>query len=110
MTRRLIRDDNFRGLTADRTMFLWANVRRGEKKYISPYKERADITIDTALGYEIPAMKGQALELFDVVPEEAERAPELRQIAPILQQFPALPESWVSTRSLIREFIGGGEL
>jgi len=110
LTRRLIRDDNFRGLSAQGTMRLWANVRRGEKNYISPYKDRADITIDTALGYEIPALRDQALKLFDIVPDEVERAEELREIAPVLEQFPSLPESYVSRRSLIREFIGGGIL
>lgn len=110
LVRRLIRDKNFRGLSADATLRLWANVRRGEKSYISPYKDNADITIDTALGYEIATMRSHALPLFSSIPEDAERAAELRQIAPALQSFPDLPAEWVNKRSLIREFIGNGIL
>ena len=110
LIRRVIRDDNFRGMNAQGTMHLWANVRRGEKSYISPYKDRADITIDTALGYEVSALKTRALELFEVVPEGIERTAELREIAPALELFPSLPTEWIHKRSLIREFIGGGIL
>ncbi len=110
LVRRVIRDDNFRGMNAQGTMRLWANVRRGEKSYISPYKDRADITVDTALGYEISALKTRALELFDIVPNDIERAEELREIAPALEILPTLPTEWIHKRSLIREFIGDGIL
>lgn len=110
LTRRIIRDDNFRGWPPDKTFRLWANVRRGEKKYISPYKEAADFKIDTALAYEIPALRDHALPLFVSVPGDVERAAELRQIHDQLVRFPSLPEAWVSKRSLLREFIGGGLL
>lgn len=110
LTRRLIRDDNFRSWPADTTMRLWANVRRGEKSYISPYKDLADIQIDTALAYEIPALRDHALPLFTTIPDDAERAGELREVREKLAEFPSLPEAWVNKRSLLREFIGGGIL
>ncbi|MCL1807906.1 MAG: nucleoside kinase [Oscillospiraceae bacterium] len=106
LTRRLIRDAKFRGWPGGTTMKVWANVRRGEKKHISPYKESADIQIDTALAYEISVLRDYALPLLRDVPPEAERAEEMRQIAPLLERFPSLPEDWVSKRALIREFIG----
>ena len=31
---------------------MWYNVRRGEKMYISPFKNRANIIIDSSLPYE----------------------------------------------------------
>jgi uridine kinase len=107
LTRRIIRDANFRGWESGTTMKVWANVRRGEKKYISPYKSSADITIDTALPYEVPVFRNLALDLFREVPKDAERYDELCQIAPLLEQFPSLPSEWVSSRALMREFIGG---
>ncbi|MCL2082322.1 MAG: nucleoside kinase [Oscillospiraceae bacterium] len=110
LIRRLIRDDNFRGMSAQGTMRLWANVRRGEKKYISPYKERADIIIDTALGYELSALKRNALKLFEVIPGDIERAEELHKVALELGEFYSIHADWVSKRSLIREFIGNGVL
>ena len=48
LTRRVVRDYNFRGTDATDTLDMWANVRRGEKLYISPYKHKADIMIDSS--------------------------------------------------------------
>ena len=53
LTRRSVRDMNFRGSDVTSTFALWANVRRGEKLYISPYKYRANLILDTALPYEV---------------------------------------------------------
>ena len=36
LTRRAVRDYNFRGTGVAETLEMWANVRRGEKLYISP--------------------------------------------------------------------------
>ena len=108
LTRRLIRDSKFRGWGGEETMKVWANVRRGEKRHISPHKSTADIIIDTALAYELPVLRDFALPLFSKVPAGCERESELREIAPLLERFPSLPENWISRRSLLREFIGGG--
>jgi len=110
LVRRLIRDNNFRGVSAQDTLRLWGNVRRGEKRYISPYKGNADMVIDTALGYELSAVRDYALPLFAHIPDDADRAAELRQIAPALREFPPLPMARVNKRSIIREFIGDGVL
>lgn len=108
LVRRIIRDDNFRGWKADKTMALWANVRRGEKNYISPYKELADIKIDTSMPCEIPILRNYAVPLFASVPAEVERGDELRMIGQRLGEFYPIEERMVSVKSLLREFIGGG--
>ena len=46
LLRRLVRDSNFRGTPAAATLDMWANVRRGEKRFISPFKERANLMFD----------------------------------------------------------------
>jgi uridine kinase len=109
LTRRLIRDAKFRGWTGETTMKVWASVRRGEKKHISPHRDSADIIIDTALGYEISVLRDYTLPLLEHVPNDAERVNEMRQIAPLLSRFPPLPSKWISKKSLIREFIGTEE-
>ena len=106
LLRRTIRDDNFRGASAAYTLSLWAGVRRGEKKYISPYKGLADIIIDTALNYEVCLLRDAALPLFRDVPEHLERAPEMREIAPKAEQFTPIPLEYLSRKSLLREFVG----
>ena len=87
---------------------MWANVRRGEKTYISPFKEKADFRFDSTLPYELPVFNRPATELFKTVPEGIERFEELRAVLPALQLFGDIDEDLVPVDSLIREFIGGG--
>ena len=108
LVRRMVRDFNFRGSAPDETMGMWANVRRGEKAYISPFKEKADFRFDSSLPYELPVFNRTATELFQSVPEGIERFEELRGVLPALQLFGEIDESLVPRDSLIREFIGGG--
>ena len=108
LVRRMVRDYNFRGSAPDETMGMWANVRRGEKAYISPFKEKADYQFDTSLPYELPVFNRTATELFSAVPEGIERFEELRGVLPALLLFGEIDESLVPRNSLIREFIGGG--
>ena len=108
LVRRLVRDYNFRGSDAAETMGMWANVRRGEKLYISPFKDKADFQFDTAAPYEPAVFNRTATELFKSVPEGIERFEELRAVLPALQLFGEINESLVAPDALIREFIGGG--
>ena len=108
LVRRLVRDYNFRGSSAAETMGMWANVRRGEKAYISPFKDKADYQFDSSLPYELPVFNRTATALFQTVPEGIERFDELRAVLPALQLFGDIDESLVPADSLIREFIGGG--
>ena len=108
LVRRLVRDYNFRGSSAAETMGMWANVRRGEKAYISPFKDKADYQFDSSLPYELPVFNRTATELFKTVPEGIERFEELRAVLPALQLFGDIDEDLVPVDSLIREFIGGG--
>ncbi|MDR0248877.1 MAG: nucleoside kinase [Oscillospiraceae bacterium] len=106
LVRRTVRDNNFRGASAACTLSLWAGVRRGEKKYISPYKELADITIDTCLPYEVNVMRSHALPLFSGISADLERSAELRLIAPRLEEFYPIDTAILSRKSLLREFVG----
>ena len=108
LVRRIVRDFNFRGSSAAETMGMWANVRRGEKTYISPFKDKADFQFDSSLPYELPVFNHTATALFQTVPEGIERFDELRAVLPALQLFGDIDESLVPADSLIREFIGGG--
>ena len=108
LVRRMVRDYNFRGAPAAETMSMWANVRRGEKLYISPYKDKADYRFDTAMPYEMAVFNETATKLFQSVPEGIERFDELRQVLPALQLFGEIDEKYVAKDAMIREFIGGG--
>ena len=108
LVRRTVRDNNFRGTDPVETMGMWANVRRGEKLYISPYKDKANFQFDTSFAYELPVFNSTATKLFSAVPEGIERFEELREVLPALQLFGDIDESLVADDALIREFIGGG--
>lgn len=106
--RRTVRDNLFRGTNPARTMGMWANVRRGEKLYISPFKDKADFRFDSSLPYELPVLSAKLTELFSSVPEGVERFEELRSVLPAIQLFGHIDETLVAPDSLLREFIGGG--
>ena len=110
LERRTVRDSKFRAWKADVTVRMWANVRRGEKLYISPFKDNASIVFDSAQPYEVSVIRAFAQPLFDHlrVSPDMERYEEVRQLAEAYPRFEILDESYVAPNSLIREFIGGG--
>ena len=108
LVRRTVRDYNFRGADPAETMAMWANVRRGEKLYISPFKSKANYQLDSTLACEAAVMNHTATKLFQSVPEGIERYDELRAVLPAIQLFGVIDESNVPADSVLREFIGGG--
>ncbi len=108
LTRRAVRDLNFRGSDILTTLAQWANVRRGEKLYISPFKHRANIILDSSLPYEVSVMRHYALPLFEAVPAENPRRKELLEMIEAFQELEPVNPDLVHPDSLIREFIGGG--
>ena len=108
LVRRTVRDYNFRDSDPAETMAMWANVRRGEKLNISPFKDKADLQLDTSLPYEPAVFNHTATALFRSVPEGIERFDELRAVLPALQLFGDIEEKYIADDALIREFIGGG--
>ena len=108
LVRRTVRDKLFRAYDPAKTIAMWANVRRGEKLYISPFKNKANLMLDTALEYELPVMNHIATELFSSIPEGIERYDELKQVLPAIQLFGHIDNALVAPDSLVREFIGGG--
>ena len=108
LVRRTVRDWKYRGTDPAETMAMWANVRRGEKANISPFKDKADFQFDTSLPYELAAMNSIATKLFTDIPEGIERYDELKEFLPALQLFGEIDNGLVPADSLIREFMGGG--
>ena len=108
LARRTVRDAKFRAWEPKVTMKMWGNVRRGEKLYISPFKDNADIMFDSSLPYEVNVIKNQALPLFEQLTPEMERYEEIGHLLAAYPKFETLSESCIAPDSLIREFIGGG--
>ncbi len=110
LARRTVRDAKFRAWEPDVTIKMWANVRRGEKLYISPFKDNADIQFDSSLPYEVSVIKAFAQPLFEKMhlSPDMERYEEIGHLVEAYPKLETLDEKYVAADSLIREFIGGG--
>ena len=111
ITRRAVRDCNFRGTDLVETLSMWYNVRRGEKLHISPFKGRANVIIDSSLRYEVPLFTNYAQALqaaVEEVPADNQRRAELEAMVDAFRYFQPLSSDLVPADSLLREFIGGG--
>ena len=108
LLRRVVRDALFRGTGVSNTLKMWANVRLGEKTFISPFKYKADILFDSSMEYEVPIMKQFAISAFREVPAGTARIDELRALLPELLAFEEVDPVVVPPDSILREFIGGG--
>ena len=111
ISRRAVRDYNFRGTDLLETLMMWYNVRRGEKAYISPFKGRANIIIDSSLPYEPAVFANYADALgkaVDQVPADNPRYREFHDLVDAFRYFTPVDPALVPAESLIREFIGGG--
>jgi len=110
MLRRIVRDYQFRGYSAKQTIAMWKSVRKGEDKWIFPYQENADETFNSAMIYELAALRRFAEPiLYEVLETDAEYA-EAHRLLKFLRYFNYIPESELPGASLLREFLGGGKL
>lgn len=104
--RRMVRDYNFRGSTVDNTYKLWKNVTMGEDKYLFPYRDNADIRINTIHIYEACVLKKQAMELLKTSEISKEYKNDAQRLYKALEMFEELDERLVPADSLLREFLG----
>ena len=113
LLRRIVRDAAHRGYSAADTIARWPSVRRGEKRHIFPYQNNANLFFNSALVYELSAMKRLAEPLLlQVEPGTPERI-EANRLLAFLQWFAPIPEAGlelVASDSILREFIGGSIL
>lgn len=107
LLRRIIRDNRTRGYKVENTIESWQRVRNGEEKYIFPYIPDADIIINTALAYEVGALKVFAEPLLYSVDINDEYYEEARRLLNFLKPFYMIPGEYIPEDSILREFIGG---
>lgn len=110
LLRRIVRDATYRGYSASDTIKRWESVRRGEKRWIFPFQEHADVMFNSALVYELAVLKPFAEPLLlQVKPRRPEHI-EAKRLFSFLEWFiPATPDL-IPDNSILREFIGGSIL
>lgn len=106
LLRRMVRDYNHRGYSAEATLSNWMGMRASEKEYIYPYQRGADIIINTALGYEIGVLKTYAEPLLYSISKESQYYEEAIRVLNFLKTFINIPSELVPDKSVLREFIG----
>ncbi len=104
--RRSVRDVRFRSADFARTLSLWPNVIRGERRYVLPSKANADILIDTSMAYEPGMLSVAAGDALSGLDPQALAAVGLADIAEKLRAVEKLDLAWIPSDSMMREFIG----
>ena len=108
LLRRIVRDARTRGNDAQKTISMWPSVRAGEEKNIFPFQEEADSMINSALIYELSAIKQFVEPLLFSVPQDCDEYYEAKRLLKFLDYFLGIDVEMVPKNSLLREFIGGG--
>jgi len=110
MIRRIVRDAATRGYSAQQTIQHWESVRKGEKLHIFPYQENADELFNSALVYELSALKPLAEPLLRQVSYGTLEYIESKRLLALLEWFLAIPADLIPDNSILREFTGGSNL
>ena len=107
LLRRIVRDNRTRGYQVEETLKVWPNVRQGEEENIFPYQDEADITINTALIYELGVLKTYVEPLLYSIDETSIYYEEAKRLLNYLRLILPIPSEAIPSDSILREFIGG---
>ncbi len=110
LLRRIVRDSHERGYSAFQTIRGWESVRRGEKRNIFPFQENADMMFNSALAYELSALKPYAEPLLRQVPYGTPEYVEAKRLLAFLEWFLPIESDLIPDNSILREFIGSSIL
>ena len=110
LIRRIVRDARDRGYTATQTIGNWESVRRGEKRHIFPFQENADVMFNSALVYELAALKPLVEPLLRQVQHGTPEFIEAKRLLAFLEWFLPLDLNLVPETSIVQEFLGGSIL
>ncbi|HOH68233.1 MAG TPA: nucleoside kinase [Bacilli bacterium] len=107
LLRRIVRDKKYRNASAEETMSMWPSVRKGEFTWIYNTQEGADFVFNSLLSYELSVMKKYAMPLLNNIDTNSVYFPVAERLIRMLKYFDDMPDEWVPSNSLLREFIGG---
>ncbi len=107
LIRRIVRDYRYRNYSAIDTISRWQSVRAGEEKWIFPYQENADVMFNSAMLYELAALRRYAEPILRQVPKDAPEYAEAYRLLGILSYFNYINDRELPPTSLLREFMGG---
>jgi len=104
--RRIIRDNYYRGYSAQETLERWQDIRIGEDENIFPFQEGADYIFNSALTYEIAILKKHAIGPLTNIKKSSSVYLQAQKLLSILSHILDAQDRLVPNDSIIREFIG----
>lgn len=107
LLRRIIRDFNYRGYSAQDTISRWPSVRNGEDKWIFPYQENADVMFNSALLFELAVLRRHVEPVLMDVPRNSPEYAEAYRLLKFIKYFTPVQDKEIPPTSLLREFLGG---
>lgn len=107
LLRRIIRDFNYRGYSAQETISRWPSVRAGEDKWIYPYQENADVMFNSALLFELAVLRMHAEPILTGVPRNCPEYSEAYRLLKFIKYFVPVRDEEIPPTSVLREFLGG---
>ena len=110
LLRRIVRDERSRGYSAAETIARWESVRRGERRWIFPFQNHADVMFNSALTYELAVLKPLAVPLLQQIETGSREWIEANRLLARLQWFQPGIADHIPSDSILREFIGGSIL
>lgn len=107
LIRRMVRDNRYRGYSAEETLMRWCDVREGEEKNIFPFQENADVMFNSSLTYEMAVLKKYAWKMLEKISPKSTVYTEAQRLQKMLSYIKDIPDSMVPYNSIIREFTNG---
>lgn len=107
LIRRMVRDYQFRNYSAIETISRWPLVREGEDKWIFPFQENADAMVNSAMLYELAALRRIAESILQDVPKNVPEYSDAHRLLKFLRYFNYINVEELPNTSLLREFVGG---
>lgn len=108
LLRRMCRDRIYRGRNIESTAEYFESVERGTEKYLLPYSNRADFSIDSFIAYELSVYKSILFDEMLTIPLSDDKfySGNIGKLTDFLSRIMGASADKVGKNSLIREFIG----
>ena len=110
LCRRLLRDYLYRGTSGAGTLEMWGYVLKGEDLYIRPFRQHADLHIDSTHSYEPFLYHSGICEMLGEISPASPHYQTAQHLLHANEGLFPLPYELIPASSLIQEFIKAGHL
>lgn len=107
LLRRILRDSRNRAMSARDTIGMWHNVCEGERQWIFPYQEDADMMFNSAFNIEFSILSNHVLPVLEAIPTDCPEHSDAQRLIDVIRRFTPIPDTDIPATSIMREFVGG---